>query len=66
MMQREKVRKSTPTMLPNVTRVGSNGENVILEFGFEVSEGEFEIFSSICLDKKTVEKLKNQIDAAFR
>lgn len=53
-------------MVPNLTRVGSNGENVVLEFGFEVSDGEFEIFSSICLDKNTVEKLKNQLDTALK
>lgn len=63
---REIVKKSAPTMVPNLTRVGSNGENVVLEFGFEVSDGEFEIFSSICLDKNTVEKLKNQLDTALK
>lgn len=65
-MKKETVRKSSPTMLPNVTRVGRNGDNVILEFGFEVTEGEFDIFSSICLDKTTIEKLKNQIESVLK
>ncbi|MEG9491021.1 hypothetical protein [Mannheimia indoligenes] len=65
-MTKEIVRRTSPTMLPNVTRVGGNGDNVILEFGFEVTEGEFDIFSSICLDKTTVEKLKNQIESVLK
>ncbi|MDO9797060.1 hypothetical protein Q7526_07525 [Glaesserella parasuis] len=65
-MQKEIVRKSSPTMLPNITRVGENGDNIIIEFGFEVTDGEFEIFSSICLDKESAEKLKKQIEIVFK